>query len=182
MQVAAGEGGFADSGALWLDRMVMKALPDVADILGAVDRAIDHLFSARQLAPNDRIRELLLLTLALRHEFLDDFVYNLCNEKQEAVMRNVSLLISTDTMLRKLQGGSSFPAAWLKASKRGLLLIDELPSQSFEEVAATLPGFELVVVAGDRPQPHAGAEAAQHCREVAVGRPHRPLRTHSWTS
>ena len=33
LQVAAGEGGFADSGALWLDRMIMKALPDMADIL-----------------------------------------------------------------------------------------------------------------------------------------------------
>ena len=90
--------------------------------------------------------------LAIRHEYLDAFVYSQVRSLRNVILQAVNVLVVSASVLNKLQGGTSHWSSWFHSRARGLLLVDELPGQSFEEVAAGIVGFGAAVLAGDRNQ------------------------------
>ncbi len=157
LHIADEEGELVDLGQQWLLERLKEAMPVETVLLEALDSSLRILISLHvQLAQSsdDRIRvgELVRCIMALRHGYLDSHVYSRCAEMEDTVMREVKILVVSTPMLLKLSGGLSPFSRWFADTRRFLLLVDELPKQGMEEIAAVLSGFDMCVLGGDRNQ------------------------------
>ena len=98
------------------------------------------------------LRGLLRFLLAIRHEYLDECVYGQVATLSKSILDSVHVVVVSASVLNKLQGGTSHWSSWFHSRACGLLLIDELPGQSFEEATVGMFGFRVCVCAGDRNQ------------------------------
>ena len=128
-------------------------MPVEVALLAAVDRAIHCLEDLlRRLFPQEvrtiegfPIRELLVFLLALRHEYLDEHVYSACEKMEAKVLDKVRCVVSSVSTLLKANGCASSWSAFLRKTRKLLLILDEINSTAFEEATGAMTKFDLVV-------------------------------------
>ena len=157
LHIADEEGELVDLGQQWVRERLKEAMPVETVLLEALDSSLRILISLHvQLAQSsddrNQVGELVRWIMALRHGYLDSHVYSRCAEMEDTIMREVRILVVSTPMLLKLSGGLSPFSRWFADTRRLLLLVDELPKQGMEEIAAVLSGFDLCVLGGDRNQ------------------------------
>ena len=97
---------------------------------------------AQSSADRNQVGELVRWIMALRQGYLDSHVYGRCVEMEVAIMLT--------PMLFKPSGGLSPFSRWFADTRRLLLLVDEVPMQGMEEIAAVFSGFDLRLLGDDR--------------------------------
>jgi len=159
LQVATEGDEFQDLGQLWLAKRLDEVMHVETLLLKAIDNSLHilthhgHFLSAQddqhQLC---KVRALIRWILAVRHEYLHAHFYSRAAEVEGIVMDEVKVLVVVGSTLNKINAGQSFWSDWFLKQSLGLLLIDELPGQSIEEVSAQVINFPAVIMAGDQNQ------------------------------
>ena len=98
------------------------------------------------------VRQLVVLLLALCHEYLDHHVYSAAEEVEPHVMQKVRLVVSSVSTLVKANSKMSSWSALLGGTRQLLLLLDEVNGIAFEEAAACMTEFDLAISGGDENQ------------------------------
>ncbi len=111
------------------------------------------------------IRDLMLLLLRDRHEYLDERVYGLIELRCADVMRDLKVIVCSDPMVRKLNGFLSSRSDMINQERQFLLLEDEIELVAAEEFTANLPPFLTAVAAGDQFQGKDRAKSRQYLTE-----------------
>ena len=157
LHIADEEGELVDIGQQWVRERLKEAMPLETGLLETLDNTLTffigmHVQFAESSPVRKRVGELVRWILALRHAYLDSHVYSRCAEVEELVMKEVKILVVSTPMLLKVSGGLSPFSQWFADTRRLVLLVDELPKQGMEEVAAILSWFDLCVLGGDKNQ------------------------------
>ena len=151
----SGLSGYTDHGWNWLQHRIECAMPVETAILSAVDATVKVLQASVTFtregfdAGNCPVRQLLVLLLALRHEYLDEHVYGQCEKAESLVIDKVRGVVSSVSTLLKVNGCASPWSCFFGESRRLVLLLDEVNSSAFEEATGCLTEFDLLVCAGD---------------------------------
>jgi hypothetical protein len=149
---------FIDHGSEWLRLRIEEAMVVEVALLAAVDRSLALLMDLLRALSSTTdgsagpVRELILLLLALRHEYLDRVIYGLCAALEPTAMEAVRCVVSSGSTLRKINGAMSSWSAMFGSHRKFLLIIDEVPGFASEEIAACLTEFDMVVLGGDKTQ------------------------------
>ena len=153
LEVQAGSDGTVDVCQEWWERRLQQEMVVDVCFLDALDRCLFFLVSPCFGVCSSYARSCLCILvtwlLAIRHDYLDAFVYSQVRSLRNVILQAVNVLVVPASVLNKLHGGTSHWSSWFHSRARGLLLVDELPGQSFEEVAAGIVGFGAAVLAGD---------------------------------
>ena len=149
-----------DLGQLWIRQRLQGAMQVETDVLAALDNSLRILMKHipfladqdHQPHPRSMVRKLCRWLLAVRHNYLDAVVYSKAAEIESRAMEQVQILVVSASNLNKIAAGQSPWSDWFAKHKLGVLCVDELPGQAFEEVVALSIGFPYVVLCGDRNQ------------------------------
>ena len=150
-------GEAADTGMAWLQRQVNGAAYKEGALLRYVDSILDFLsgfhrrasFLGLSVECVDALRQVMLLLLGHRHEYLDQHVYGEVNTHQTAALAKVRVVLTTTANLRTIHAGVRSWAQWFPKSRGHLLLESEFALEAMEPQAALFAHADLAVVEGD---------------------------------
>ena len=159
LEVFTEDDEFADRGQLWLANRIQEVMHVETLLLAALDHSMDLLTCYGPLLHGtdkiEQLRSVRLLVgrlLAVRHEYLDAVFYSRAAAIEREIMKQVKVLVVSGSNLTKIIGGQSNWSKWFFKRRKGLILMDELPGQSIEEVAAQIICFKQAILCGDRNQ------------------------------
>jgi hypothetical protein len=125
LEVKVDSGDFVDLGQTWLKERLQASMEVENILLSALDNTLRTLFAFLPLlatdstsGSHDKVRELILWLLAVRHEYLDLHIYSQCAQLEPLVMQKVKVLVLSASMLNKLNAGMSSWCEWFAACRR----------------------------------------------------------------
>ena len=160
LRVTATAGQVVDRGLKAFQQIVDAATTEEIQVLACIDCIIDMLVTAIEehewgyaASPDgDTVMKLVVQLLADRHEYLDQHVYSCVETVQAGVMAEIRLLTTTIATLAKINSHQSPWYSWFPAERQFLVIVDELPDESMESIAACLGACDLFVGGGDMQQ------------------------------